>query len=358
MFEKLSSVEERYEDISTRLSDPAVISDNEKYRSLMKEYKNLTPIVEKYREYRKACASHEEAAELLEEGGLDRDFREIVEEQYRESQEEMDRTGEELKILLLPKDPNDDKNVIMEIRGGAGGEEAALFAHSLMRMYTMYAQRRGWKLETVNLNETELGGVKECSVLIEGEGAFSRLKFESGVHRVQRVPETESGGRIHTSAATVAVLPEAEDVDVEIDPKDLQIDTYRSSGAGGQHVNKTESAIRITHLPTGLVVECQDERSQYKNKDKAMKVLRSRLYEMERQRREAATAAERRGQVGSGDRSERIRTYNFPQGRVTDHRIGLTLYKIDTVMDGDLDELIDALITADQAEKLKQGESA
>lgn len=242
--------------------------------------------------------------------------------------------------------------------GGQGGEEGALFAASLLRMYTMYAQRRGWKLETVNLNETELGGVKECSVLIEGEGAFSRLKFESGVHRVQRVPETESGGRIHTSAATVAVLPEAEDVDVEIDPKDLQIDTYRSSGAGGQHVNKTESAIRITHLPTGLVVECQDERSQYKNKDKAMKVLRSRLYEMERQRREAATAAERRGQVGSGDRSERIRTYNFPQGRVTDHRIGLTLYKIDTVMDGDLDELIDALITADQAEKLKQGESA
>ena len=246
----------------------------------------------------------------------------------------------------------------MELRGGVGGEEGALFAASLLRMYTMYAQRRGWKLETVNLNETELGGVKECSVLIEGEGAFSRLKFESGVHRVQRVPETESGGRIHTSAATVAVLPEAEDVDVEIDPKDLQIDTYRSSGAGGQHVNKTESAIRITHLPTGLVVECQDERSQYKNKDKAMKVLRSRLYEMERQRREAATAAERRGQVGSGDRSERIRTYNFPQGRVTDHRIGLTLYKIDTVMDGDLDELIDALITADQAEKLKQGESA
>ena len=242
--------------------------------------------------------------------------------------------------------------------GGVGGEEGALFAASLLRMYTMYAQRRGWKLETVNLNETELGGVKECSVLIEGEGAFSRLKLESGVHRVQRVPETESGGRIHTSAATVAVLPEAEDVDVEIDPKDLQIDTYRSSGAGGQHVNKTESAIRITHLPTGLVVECQDERSQYKNKDKAMKVLRSRLYEMERQRREAATAAERRGQVGSGDRSERIRTYNFPQGRVTDHRIGLTLYKIDTVMDGDLDELIDALITADQAEKLKQGESA
>ena len=258
--------------------------------------------------------------------------------------------------MLLPKDPNDQRNVIMELRGGVGGEESALFAHSLLRMYTMYAQTRGWKMDIVSLNETELGGVKECSVLIEGEGAFSRLKFESGVHRVQRVPETESGGRIHTSAATVAVLPEAEDVECAIDPKDLQIDTYRASGAGGQHVNKTESAIRITHLPTGLVVECQDERSQYKNKDKAMKVLRSRLYEMEREKQANATAAERRSQVGSGDRSERIRTYNFPQGRVTDHRIGLTLYKIDSIMDGALDEVIDALVTADQAEKLKHGE--
>ena len=244
----------------------------------------------------------------------------------------------------------------MELRGGVGGEESALFAHSLLRMYTMYAQTKGWKMDVVSMNETELGGVKECSVLIEGEGAFSRLKFESGVHRVQRVPESESGGRIHTSAATVAVLPEAEDVECEIDPKDLQIDTFRASGAGGQHVNKTESAIRITHLPTGLVVECQDERSQYKNKDKAMKVLRSRLYEMEREKQESAEAAARRSQVGSGDRSERIRTYNFPQGRVTDHRIGLTLYKIDAIMDGVLDELIDALVTADQAEKLKRGE--
>ena len=258
--------------------------------------------------------------------------------------------------MLLPKDPNDQRNVIMELRGGVGGEESALFAHSLLRMYTMYAQTKGWKMDIVSINETELGGVKECSVLVEGEGAFSRLKFESGVHRVQRVPETESGGRIHTSAATVAVLPEAEDVECTIDPKDLQIDTYRASGAGGQHVNKTESAIRITHLPTGLVVECQDERSQYKNKDKAMKVLRSRLYEMEREKQASATAAERRSQVGSGDRSERIRTYNFPQGRVTDHRIGLTLYKIESIMDGDLDELIDALVTADQAEKLKSGE--
>ena len=356
MFEKLSSVEERYEDISTRLSDPAVISDNEKYRSLMKEYKNLTPIVEKYREYRKACASHEEAAELLEEGGLDRDFREIVEEQYRESQEEMDHTGEELKILLLPKDPNDDKNVIMEIRGGAGGEEAALFAHSLMRMYTMYAERNRWKVEVLNLNDTELGGVKEASFSITGEGAYSRLKFESGVHRVQRVPETETQGRIHTSTVTVAVLPEAEEVEVEINPGDLQVDVFRASGAGGQHVNKTESAIRMTHLPTGIVVECQDERSQFKNREKALKILRSRIYEKKQREADEKMAAQRKLLVGTGDRSERIRTYNFPQGRVTDHRIGLTLYKIDAILDGDLDELIDALLTASQTEKLQQQE--
>lgn len=354
MFEKLSSVEERYEDISTRLSDPAVISDNEKYRSLMKEYKNLTPIVEKYREYRKACASHEEAAELLEEGGLERDFREIVEEQYRESQEEMDRTGEELKILLLPKDPNDDKNVIMEIRGGAGGEEAALFAHSLMRMYTMYAERNRWKVEVLNLNDTELGGVKEASFSITGEGAYSRLKFESGVHRVQRVPETETQGRIHTSTVTVAVLPEAEEVEVEINPGDLQVDVFRASGAGGQHVNKTESAIRMTHLPTGIVVECQDERSQFKNREKALKILRSRIYEKKQREADEKMAAQRKLQVGTGDRSERIRTYNYPQSRVSDHRIGLTLYKLDAILDGDLDELIDALLTASQAEKLQQ----
>ena len=356
MFEKLSSVEERYEDISTRLSDPAVISDNEKYRSLMKEYKNLTPIVEKYREYRKACASHEEAAELLEEGGLDRDFREIVEEQYRESQEEMDHTGEELKILLLPKDPNDDKNVIMEIRGGAGGEEAALFAHSLMRMYTMYAERNRWKVEVLNLNDTELGGVKEASFSITGEGAYSRLKFESGVHRVQRVPETETQGRIHTSTVTVAVLPEAEEVEVEINPGDLQVDVFRASGAGGQHVNKTESAIRMTHLPTGIVVECQDERSQFKNREKALKILRSRIYEKKQREADEKMAAQRTLQVGTGDRSERIRTYNYPQSRVSDHRIGLTLYKLDAILDGDLDELIDALLTASQAEKLQQQE--
>ena len=354
MLDKLNALVLRWEDLEAQLSDPAVYGDTEKLRNVNRELKELGPVVETYQAYRQAQQSRAEAEELLH----DPELRTLAQEELAVAKAKQEQLEQDLKRLLLPKDPNDGRNVIMELRGGVGGEEGALFAASLLRMYTMYAQRRGWKLETVNLNETELGGVKECSVLIEGEGAFSRLKFESGVHRVQRVPETESGGRIHTSAATVAVLPEAEDVDVEIDPKDLQIDTYRSSGAGGQHVNKTESAIRITHLPTGLVVECQDERSQYKNKDKAMKVLRSRLYEMERQRREAATAAERRGQVGSGDRSERIRTYNFPQGRVTDHRIGLTLYKIDTVMDGDLDELIDALITADQAEKLKQGESA
>lgn len=354
MLDKLKDLDLRYEDLESQLGDPRVYGDAEKLRQVNRELKELLPVVETYRAYQAADSRRREAEELLH----DPEMKEMAQDELAEAKEELEHLKEKLTILLLPSDPNDSRNVILEIRGGVGGEESALFAHSLLRMYTMYAESHGWKLEIASINETELGGVKDCSAVIEGDGAWSRLKFESGVHRVQRVPETESGGRIHTSAATVAVLPEAEDVDVEIDPKDLQIDTYRSSGAGGQHVNKTESAIRITHLPTGLVVECQDERSQYKNKDKAMKVLRSRLYEMERQRREAATAAERRGQVGSGDRSERIRTYNFPQGRVTDHRIGLTLYKIDTVMDGDLDELIDALITADQAEKLKQGESA
>ena len=352
MLEKLKMLALRQEDLETQLGEPTVYGDAEKLRAINRELKEIGPVVEAYKAYQKAEDDCQAAEELLH----DPDFRELAQEELEQAKQELDRLGEELKILLLPKDPNDQRNVIMELRGGVGGEEGALFAHSLLRMYTMYAQTRGWKIEVVNLNETELGGVKECSVLIEGEGAFSRLKFESGVHRVQRVPETESGGRIHTSAATVAVLPEAEDVELEIDPKELQIDTYRSSGAGGQHVNKTESAIRITHLPTGLVVECQDERSQYKNKDKAMKVLRSRLLEMEREKQDAATAAARKSQVGSGDRSERIRTYNFPQGRVTDHRIGLTLYKIDAIMDGGLDELIDALVTADQAEKLKNGE--
>lgn len=352
MQEKLKALALRYEDLEFQLSQPTVYGNSEKLRSINRELKELGPVVETYQAYCQALADKAGAEELLH----DPDFRELAQEELAEAKVRLEQLEQEIKILLLPKDPNDQRNVIMELRGGVGGEESALFAHSLLRMYTMYAQTKGWKMDIVSINETELGGVKECSVLVEGEGAFSRLKFESGVHRVQRVPETESGGRIHTSAATVAVLPEAEDVECTIDPKDLQIDTYRASGAGGQHVNKTESAIRITHLPTGLVVECQDERSQYKNKDKAMKVLRSRLYEMEREKQASATAAERRSQVGSGDRSERIRTYNFPQGRVTDHRIGLTLYKIESIMDGDLDELIDALVTADQAEKLKSGE--
>jgi len=351
MLEKLKEIALRCEDLQAQLEDPAIYGDAERLKTVSRELKELEPVTAAYRAYMRAEEDRVAAEELLH----DPEFRDLAQEELAAAKERQERLREELKRLLLPRDPNDGRNVIMEIRGGVGGEEGALFAASLLRMYTMYADNRGWKLDMVNLNETELGGVKECSVLIEGEGAFSRLKFESGVHRVQRVPETESGGRIHTSAATVAVLPEAEDVECEIDPKDLQIDTYRASGAGGQHVNKTESAIRITHLPTGLVVECQDERSQYKNKDKAMKVLRSRLYEMEQARQAAATAETRRSQVGSGDRSERIRTYNFPQGRVTDHRIGLTLYKIDAVMDGDLDELIDALTTADQADKLKGG---
>ena len=353
MREKLKEIALRYEDLQAQLGDPAVYGDSERLKAVTRELKELEPVVTAWQALQKAEADRESAESLLH----DPDFRELAQEEYAAAREESERLEQELKRLLLPKDPSDSRNVVMELRGGVGGEEGALFAHSLLRMYTMYAQARDWKLDIVNLNETELGGVKECSVLIEGEGAWSRLKFESGVRRVQRVPETESAGRVHTSAATVAVLPEAEEVELSIDPKDLQIDTYRASGAGGQHVNKTESAIRITHLPTGLVVECQDERSQYKNKDKAMKVLRSRLYEMERAKQDAAIAGARKSQVGSGDRSERIRTYNSPQGRVTDHRIGLTRYKVDASMDGDLDELIDALVTADQAEKLKSGEA-
>ncbi|WP_455581074.1 peptide chain release factor 1 [Dysosmobacter sp.] len=351
MLEKLEKIALRYEDLQAQLGSPEVYGDARRLKTVTRELKELEPVVGAYRAFDRAERSVAEAEALLH----DPDFRELAQEELSAARAERERLAEALKRLLLPRDPRDGRNAVMELRGGVGGEEGALFAAALLRMYTMYAQSRGWKMDIVNLNETELGGVKECSVLIEGEGVFSRLKFESGVHLVQRVPETESGGRIHTSAATVAVLPQAEEVEVEIDSRDLQIDTYRASGAGGQHVNKTESAIRITHLPTGLVVECQDERSQYKNKDKAMKVLRSRLYEKELSRQSAAEAAERRSQVGSGDRSERIRTYNFPQGRVTDHRIGLTLYRIEAIMDGDLDELIDALVTADQAEKLKSG---
>ena len=348
MREKLKALAVRREDLEAQLADPAVYADAEKLRKIQRELKELTPVAETFAAYQKAEQTRQDAEALLH----DADFRALAQEELADAKAELERLWQELKILLLPKDPKDSRNVVMEIRAGTGGEEAALFAADLFRMYTMYAQTKGWHMDIVSINETELGGVKECSVLIEGEGAYSRLKFESGVHRVQRVPVTESNGKIQTSAATVAVLPEAEDVECEIDPKDLQIDTYRASGAGGQHVNKTESAIRITHLPTGLVVECQDERSQYKNKDKAMKVLRSRLYEQELEKQRSAAAAERKSQVGSGDRSERIRTYNFPQSRISDHRIGLTLYKLDAVMNGALDELIDALVTADRAEKL------
>ena len=358
MLEKLKAIEERYEAMNQDLMNPEIITDTAKYAELMKEHKKLTPLVEKYREYNKEKMSFDEAREMLDEGGMDRDFKAMVQEQYDESRQAMERLEEELKVLLLPQDPNDDKNVIVEIRGGAGGEEAALFAHNLYRMYTMYAESKGFRCEVLNLNETELGGIKEISFMVSGEGAYSRLKFESGVHRVQRVPETETAGRIHTSTATVAVLPEVEDVEIEINPTDLQIDTYRSSGAGGQHVNKTESAIRITHIPTGLVVECQDERSQYKNKDKAMKILRSRLYELKQREQQDKIASERKMQVGTGDRSERIRTYNYPQGRCSDHRIGYTSHRLEAILNGDLDDLIDALITADQAEKLKNSQEA
>ena len=352
MLEKLKELALRHEDLEAQLADPAVYNYAARLRTINRELKELGPIVETWHAMEQAEQRRAGAEELLR----DPDLRELAQEELSAAKAELERLQEELKILLLPKDPNDSRNVIMELRGGVGGEEGALFAASLLRMYTMYAQNRGWKLDIVNLNETELGGVKECSVLIEGEGAWSRLKFESGVHRVQRVPETESGGRIHTSAATVAVLPEADEVDVEIDPTDIEMQVYRASGAGGQHVNKTSSAVRLIHRPTGVVVECQQERSQFQNRDKAMRLLASRLYEMEQAKQDADIASQRKSQVGSGDRSERIRTYNFPQGRVTDHRIGLTLYKLDAIMDGGLDELIDALVTADQAEKLKQGE--
>ena len=357
MTDKLNGIEERYEKINELLCSPDIISNQQEYAKLMKEQKNLTPVVEKFREYKQYESTLTESKELLDAGGLDKDFRELVQEEFEQAKIDVERCSEELKVLLLPKDPNDERNVIVEIRGGAGGEEAALFAGELFRMYSMYAQSKGFKVEILSENPTELGGYKEIVFSVEGEGAYSRFKFESGVHRVQRVPETESQGRIQTSTATVAVLPEAEDVDVELDPADLQIDVFRSSGAGGQKVNKTSSAIRVTHLPTGMVVECQDERSQYKNKDKALKVLRSRLLEIEQAKHDAEIAGARKAQVGTGDRSERIRTYNFPQGRVSDHRIGLTLYKIEQIMNGDLDEIIVALITADTAEKLKAEEN-
>lgn len=353
MFEKLSFIEEQYELLAKKISDPEVIADQETWRKLCKEHSDMAPIVEKYREYKQNKAMTEDDTAMMDDPDTDKEFKEMLVDEIKTAKENIEKIEEELKVLLLPKDPNDDKNVIVEIRGGAGGDEAALFAGDLFRMYSMYADSKRWKTEVLNLSEIGIGGIKEVTFMIEGEGAYSRLKFESGVHRVQRVPETESSGRIHTSTVTVAVLPEVDEVEVEINPDDLQIDTYRSSGAGGQHVNKTESAIRITHIPTGIVVACQDERSQHKNREAAMKMLRSRLYEkMERERSESI-AADRKSQVGTGDRSERIRTYNFPQGRMTDHRIGLTLYKLEQIMNGDLDEVIDALVTTDQSEKLK-----
>ena len=353
MFSRLEIFDKRYSELEKRMYEPDVVSDPETYRKVMQEYASIEPVVKKYREYKAAQQTIEDSLGILEDPSSDEELRELASAELDEAKRSLPELEEELKILLLPKDPNDERNVIVEIRGGTGGEESSLFAYDLYRMYSMYAERRGYKIEVINLNETGLGGYKEVSFIVSGEGAYSRFKFESGTHRVQRVPQTESSGRIHTSAATVAVLPEADDVEIDINPNDLEIDTFRSSGAGGQHINKTSSAIRITHKPTGMVVECQDERSQYKNKDKAMKVLKSRLLKMEQDKQNEAIASDRRSQVGSGDRSEKIRTYNFPQSRVTDHRIGLTLYKLDEIMNGDLDEIIDALVTAQRAEQLQ-----
>ena len=351
MFEKLKLLKNQYEELQKRMEMPETYSDPALYARLDRESREIAPVVEAYSQYERACADMDSALQLMN----DAEMRELAQEEYAQAKSAKERLEQEIKILLLPRDPNDSKNVIMEIRGGVGGEEGMLFAADLFRMYSMYAESRGWKIDIVNINETELGGIKEISFVIEGEGAYSRLKFEAGGHRVQRVPVTESGGRIHTSAATVAVLPQVEEVDFRLDMNDLKIDTYRSSGAGGQHVNKTESAIRITHLPTGTVVECQDERSQYKNKDRAMQILRSKLYEAEQEKQRSAVAAERKSQIGSGDRSERIRTYNFPQNRVTDHRLSgdNKNFNISSIINGGLDPLIDALVTADQAERLQ-----
>ncbi|HCB95294.1 peptide chain release factor 1 [Ruminococcus sp. YE282] len=353
MFEKIEIFDKRYSELSQRLYEPSVAANPDEYQKTMKEIKSIEEIVLTYRDYKKALASQQESLEILNETS-DQELKELAQAELDEAKSNIEELSEKLKILLLPKDPNDERNVIIEIRGGAGGEESALFSAVLFRMYSMYAEKHNFKVEVLNANETELGGYKEISFMVEGEGAYSRFKYESGVHRVQRVPETESQGRVHTSTTTVAVLPEAEDVELEIDPNDLKIDTFRSSGAGGQHINKTSSAIRITHIPTGTVVECQDERSQYKNKDKALKVLKSRLLKEKQDKQASEIAADRKSQVGTGDRSERIRTYNYPQGRLTDHRIGLTLYKLEDILNGNLDEVIDALITAERAEKLKE----
>ena len=352
MMEKLRSLDLHYADVEARLGAPETYDDPAQVAKLNKEQRELEPVVSAYRAYQRRRQDLADAEALMG----DPDMKELAQEEFHQAKEDIARLEEEIKVLLLPRDPNDDKNVIVEIRAGVGGEEAALFAHSLFRMYSMYADARRWKVEVDSVNETELGGIKEICFTIEGDGAYSRLKFESGVHRVQRVPETESGGRIHTSTATVAVLPEVDEVDFELNPADIEMQVFRSSGAGGQHINKTSSAVRLIHKPTGTVVECQQERSQFQNRDKAMQLLRARLYEAKVQEQEEAVTAERRSQVGTGMRNERIRTYNFPQGRVTDHRIGLTLYQIDAIMDGDLDEVIDGLVTADQAERMKAGQ--
>ncbi len=352
MFDRLEVAENRYDEINMKLSDPSVIANQDEYRKLMKEHSELEEVVAKYREYKKVTQDIDDAKEMLNDKSLDKDFREMVQMELEESEAKIEQLRKEVKILLLPRDPNDDKSVIVEIRGGAGGDEAALFAADLYRMYTRYAERNRWAVEVLDSNPTEIGGFKEVVFSIEAKGAYSKLKFESGVHRVQRIPSTESGGRIHTSTVTVAVLPEVEDVDVDINPTDLKIDTYRASGAGGQHINKTESAIRITHLPSGIVVTCQDQRSQHKNKDKAMTILRSKLYEIAQEQQNSEVAQARKSQVGTGDRSEKIRTYNFPQSRITDHRIGFTAYNMEQVLDGDMENIIDALVTADQTERL------
>ena len=352
MFDKLDFIVEKYKDMSLKVSDPDVIADQPTWQKYIKDMGEMEPIVKKYEEYKKAKDELAMAKEILETEN-DEELRDLAKLEVNDNEEKIEVLSDELRILVIPKDPNDDKNVILEVRAGTGGEEAALFGQNLLRMYTRYAERHRWKTEIIEINDTGMGGIKEAVMLIKGKGAYSRLKYESGVHRVQRVPETESSGRIHTSAATVAVLPEVEDVDVALDPNDVRVDVYRASGNGGQCVNTTDSAVRLTHVPTGLVVTCQDEKSQIKNKEKAFKVLKSRLYDLKLQEQQSEIAAERRSQIGSGDRSERIRTYNFPQGRCTEHRIGMTLYKLDAILDGDIDEIIDGLITNDQAEKMK-----
>ena len=353
MYDKLDFIAGKYEELSLKVSDPEVINDQKTWQKYMKDMGEMEPVVNKYKEYKKAKEDLAGTKELLNESGLDEEMREMAKMELSELEDKLETYSQELKILLLPKDPNDEKNVILEVRAGTGGDEAALFGGDLLRMYTRYAERHRWKTELIDLTDTGIGGVKEATLMIKGKGAYSRLKYESGVHRVQRVPETESSGRIHTSAATIAVLPEVDDVAVEVNPNDVRVDVYRSSGNGGQCVNTTDSAVRLTHIPTGLVVTCQDEKSQIKNKEKAFKVLKARLYDLKMQEQNKEISEQRKSMVGSGDRSERIRTYNFPQGRISDHRIGMTIYKIEQFMDGQLDEIIDALATADQAEKLK-----